>query len=74
MGLSRRGFGEDRIRTIEKALRLLTRSSLNTTQAVERIREELEQNDDVGRLLAFVEDSERGVIKSERRGRRGSGD
>src|SRR5581483_5287543 len=37
-GLRRRGFSAERIDELHKAFRLLTKSGLNTTQAVERIR------------------------------------
>jgi UDP-N-acetylglucosamine acyltransferase len=62
-GLERRGFERETIEKLQTALRLLTRSGLNTTQAVERIRAEIEQCAEVGELLEFIADSKRGVIK-----------
>jgi acyl-[acyl carrier protein]--UDP-N-acetylglucosamine O-acyltransferase len=44
-------------------LRLLTRAGLNTSQAVERIRAEIADCSEVDELLAFVAESQRGVIK-----------
>ena len=38
VGLERHGFSPERIETIEKAYRLLLRSKLNTTQALEQMR------------------------------------
>lgn len=61
IGLERRGFSADRIRTLQKAFRLLLVSRLNTTQALEKIR--LLEGDDVALLTAFLERSHRGVIK-----------
>ncbi len=61
VGLERRGFGPERIRALQRAFRLLLVSKLNTTQALEKIREL--EGDDVALLVGFIERSERGVIK-----------
>jgi UDP-N-acetylglucosamine acyltransferase len=61
MGLERRGFSPERIRLIQKAFRLLLVSKLNTTQALEKMRDL--EGEDVALLVAFLERSERGVIK-----------
>jgi UDP-N-acetylglucosamine acyltransferase len=63
VGLERRGFSKDSIESLHKAFRLLTRSGLNTTQAVERIREEVTDCPELTDLLAFMEKSERGFVK-----------
>src|SRR5712692_7876201 len=62
-GLKRRGFDAETIDTLHKAFRLLTRSGLNTSQAVERIREEIPPSPEIDELLAFIAGSERGFIK-----------
>jgi UDP-N-acetylglucosamine acyltransferase len=61
VGLERRGFGAERIRALQRAFRLLLVSKLNTTQALEKLREL--EGEDVALLIAFIEHSERGVIK-----------
>lgn len=63
IGLERRGFPADVVDSLNKALRLLTRSNLNTTQAIERIREEVAPCAEVKELIAFIQASERGVVK-----------
>lgn len=63
IGLERKGFTEDRTRAIEQAFRILTRSKLNTTQAVARMRETLGASEDVKQLIEFIETSKRGFIK-----------
>jgi UDP-N-acetylglucosamine acyltransferase len=63
VGLERRGFAKDVIESLHKAFRLLTKSGLNTTQAVERIRAEVPDGPEVRDLLAFMERSERGFVK-----------
>ena len=63
IGLERHGFAPDRIQAIERAYRLLLRSKLNTTQAVERMRATLNGSEDVSELIRFIETAERGLIK-----------
>jgi UDP-N-acetylglucosamine acyltransferase len=61
IGLTRRGFTPERLNTLQKAYRLLLSSRLNTTQAVQKIREL--QGDDAKLVADFIERSQRGVIK-----------
>jgi UDP-N-acetylglucosamine acyltransferase len=61
VGLARRGFSPERLQMLQKAFRLLLAAKLNTSQAVEKIKE-LEGEDAV-LLAAFLERSQRGVIK-----------
>jgi UDP-N-acetylglucosamine acyltransferase len=63
IGLERRGYAKEQIQAVHKALRLLTRSGLNTSQAVERIRAEVEPTPEVEEILAFIAASQRGFIK-----------
>jgi UDP-N-acetylglucosamine acyltransferase len=62
-GLERRGFATETIEGLHKAFRLMTRSGLNTTQAIERIREEVAMTPEIEELLEFIRTSERGFIK-----------
>jgi UDP-N-acetylglucosamine acyltransferase len=62
-GLERRGFASERIEDLQKALRLLTRAGLNTSQAVERIQQEISRSPELEELLAFIALSERGFVK-----------
>ncbi len=63
VGLGRRGFTQDRIADIEQAYKLLLRAKLNTSQAIERMRETLADSPDVRELIAFIESAERGLVK-----------
>ena len=63
IGLERRGFDSGRIREIERAFRLLLRSKLNTTQALEQIRAERNGSADIAELISFIESATRGVTK-----------
>lgn len=61
VGLERKGFSPERIRTLQRAFRLLLVAKLNTSQALEKMREL--EGEDVALLVGFIERSQRGVIK-----------
>jgi UDP-N-acetylglucosamine acyltransferase len=63
IGLERRGIGKEAIEALQTAFRLLTRSKLNTTQAIERIRAEVPPCPEVEELIEFIRASERGFVK-----------
>ena len=66
VGLARRGFSPERLALLQKAFRLLLAAKLNTGSAVEKMRELEGPKDaleDIATLIAFIERSERGVIK-----------
>jgi UDP-N-acetylglucosamine acyltransferase len=63
IGLKRRGFTQAQIKPLREAFRLLFRSGINTTQALERICTEVEVTADVQYLLDFIRASERGITK-----------
>jgi UDP-N-acetylglucosamine acyltransferase len=62
-GLERRGFSTESIEALHKAFRLLSRSKLNTSQAIEKIQAELGASPEIGALLQFIAASGRGFIK-----------
>ena len=72
IGLERKGFSKDQIQAIHDAFRVLLRSGKNTTQALEALKAEPAVTPDVQDLIDFVESSERGVIRAQRRGSRGA--
>lgn len=61
VGLRRNGVSPEARLLLKKAHKLLFRSNLNRTQALEKIREEVEMCEEVAHLLEFVESSERGI-------------
>src|SRR6266446_5089482 len=63
IGLKRRGFPAETIDALHKAFRLLSRSKLNTSQAVERIAAEAGPSPEVAELIEFIRASSRGFIK-----------
>ena len=63
IGLERRGFAPERVRTLQRAFRTLLRSKLNTTQALEALRIDFADSDDVRELTKFIEAADRGIVK-----------
>ena len=63
IGLSRRGFSAEAITELKRAFRLLFRSNLNTTQALEAIAAEDFQGPEMATLVEFVQNSEHGIVK-----------
>ncbi len=63
VGLERRGFDRERLRAIQHAYRLLLAAKMNTTQAIQKLKDEGIETDDVAYLVQFIESSERGVLK-----------
>lgn len=63
VGMKRRGYSKETIDSLNHAYHLLLSSKLNTTQAVEKIREEIKGCDEVDLLIDFIETSKRGVVK-----------
>jgi len=62
VGLQRSGMDEATILELKRAYRLLFRSDLNLTQAIERAQSELEPLPEVKELIGFLEASDRGVV------------
>lgn len=66
IGLRRRGFSAEARAAIKQAYRILFQSSLNTSQAVERIRSELGAVEEVRIILEFIAKSRRGLLPGNR--------
>jgi UDP-N-acetylglucosamine acyltransferase len=62
IGLERKGFSPERRKSLKDLWRILRNPKLNTSQALERIRDELGGQEDVEAVLQFIESSERGVV------------
>jgi UDP-N-acetylglucosamine acyltransferase len=63
VGLTRRGFPPAVLAELKRAYRIIYRSDLNVTQAVEKVRTELEPFPEVSAFVRFIESSERGITK-----------
>lgn len=62
-GLSRRGFPKETIQALKKAYRILFRSGLKLTEAVDKVKKELDGVPEIDRLLDFLNTSERGITR-----------
>jgi UDP-N-acetylglucosamine acyltransferase len=63
VGLERRGFSAEEIEPLQNTFRILTRSGLNTSQALARIAEEVPATGEVKDVVDFIRSSERGFTK-----------
>ena len=63
VGMGRRGFTNGQIENIQQIYRLIYLSKMNTTQALEKVLQEIPQSDERDRIVDFVRSSERGIIK-----------
>ncbi|HVF87425.1 MAG TPA: acyl-ACP--UDP-N-acetylglucosamine O-acyltransferase [Pyrinomonadaceae bacterium] len=62
-GMKRRNYSRETINALHHAFRLLLSSRLNTSQAIQAIREETQNSTEVEELVRFIETSKRGVVK-----------
>ena len=63
IGLERKGFSAESIKTIRSAFRVIQQSKLNTAQALATLKERFIDDRDVQPIIEFIEKSERGIIK-----------
>jgi UDP-N-acetylglucosamine acyltransferase len=63
IGLERNNFPPESVKWIKEAFRLIYRSKYNTRQAIEAIRKELTQTEEIIEIVEFIEKSQRGIIR-----------
>jgi len=63
VGLRRRGFSNEVLGELKRAFRLLFRSNLNTSQAIDAIANENFGSSEIATLVEFVRSSEHGIVK-----------
>ena len=63
VGLERKEFPTENVKWIKEAFRLIYRSKYNTRQAIEAIGKELPATPEVAEIVAFIQKSERGIIR-----------
>ena len=63
VGMQRRGYTRAAVEGLHHAFHLLLSAKLNTSQALARIRAEIQGSPEVDELVRFIETSERGVVK-----------
>ncbi len=63
VGMRRRGYSRETINSLHHAFHLLLSAKLNTSQAIDQIRQDIKDIPEVAELIAFIETSKRGVVK-----------
>jgi UDP-N-acetylglucosamine acyltransferase len=63
VGMKRRGYSRETIKNLNHAFHLLLTSKLNTEQALQKIKEDINDCQEVDLLVKFIETSKRGVVK-----------
>jgi len=63
VGLKRRGFSEETIGELKAAYKILFRDGLSLKEAIKKIQEELPYTDEIRRLIEFIQQNKRGIIR-----------
>lgn len=63
VGLSRRGFSNERIAEIHEACRLLFQSGMNYIHGCDEVEQKVPQSEERDYLIRFIRESKRGIIK-----------
>jgi len=63
IGMKRRGFNEATIKALKDAYRIIFRSGMLLSRAVERVRAEVEDGPEIRHFLEFIQASKRGVCR-----------
>jgi len=66
VGLTRRGFGKQRIDEIHKIYRAIYQNGMNTSAALAHVEKEFTPSSDRECILEFIRNSERGIIRGPR--------
>ena len=63
IGLRRRGFETTKIREIQNIFRILYQKNYNTTQALDKIEQDMEATKERDQIILFIKNSQRGIMK-----------
>ncbi|MGI6338108.1 MAG: acyl-ACP--UDP-N-acetylglucosamine O-acyltransferase [Bacteroidales bacterium] len=66
VGLTRRGFGKERIDMIHNIFRAIYQNGMNTSAALGYIEKEFVQSEDRDYIVSFIRNSKRGIIRGPR--------
>ncbi len=62
IGLRRRGFSAEKVEAIQNIYRIIFASGINYTNALKKVKEEVEESTEKAMIVAFMENSKRGLI------------
>jgi UDP-N-acetylglucosamine acyltransferase len=63
VGIKRRGLGDEAVRAVRTAYRILFQSKLRLEEALARLRAELPDSREVAHMVRFIEGSQRGICR-----------
>ena len=63
VGLRRKGFSREKIRDLKEMFKIIFYSDINTTQALESIKERFAPGEERDEIINFIQSSKRGIIK-----------
>lgn len=63
VGLNRRGFSTEHINSIQEAYRYIYQSKLSVSGAIDAIKQNIINNENINYLISFIQNSQRGIIK-----------
>jgi UDP-N-acetylglucosamine acyltransferase len=63
VGLKRRGYTDDQLYFLRQAYKILYKSKLKLSEATERLQEMARESQDVAEIVAFLEKSQRSIIR-----------
>jgi len=63
IGLKRRGFQEESIKALKKAYKIIYRSALLLSAALEKVKEEVDDLPEVRHFVEFIENAKRGICR-----------
>lgn len=63
IGLKRHGFDEPAIKALKKAYKILFRSKLTLKEAIDLIKLEVKQTDEINHLITFLKENRRGICR-----------
>lgn len=63
VGLRRKGFSRERINGLKEMFKIIFYSDLNTSQAIDRMKEKFKPSEDRDEIISFINASKRGILK-----------
>ncbi|NOZ69108.1 MAG: acyl-ACP--UDP-N-acetylglucosamine O-acyltransferase [Deferribacteres bacterium] len=63
VGLKRQNFKDSTIKDLKKAYKILFRSKLTLKEAINKLKNEVEQSDEIKYLIRFIEENKRGICR-----------
>lgn len=63
LGLERNGFSKERIKIIEKTYKIVFRSKLTKVEALEKLKNEYSDSEDIKLWISLIENSQRGICR-----------